>query len=157
MSKNKKIFISIFFLLLSILFLIINLHISSRFYTKFTDQVPVKYKAKIISEMDNLNFSPGQNVILKIKLINEGSYIWNSSEPQPVTLSYNVLDSNLRIIKSDCVNIVIPGKIYYYYFVDIDLPVTAPDKKGIYYIQFNLKKDNKFVYVLDEKLKMEIR
>ncbi|SNX52861.1 hypothetical protein [Thermoanaerobacterium sp. RBIITD] len=157
MSKIKKSIISIFFLLLSVLFLIANVNISSEFYTRFTDEVPVRYKAKIIIEDGNLNFSPGQNAILKLRLVNEGSYVWNGLEPQPVMLSYNILDSNLKAVKSDCGNIVIPGEIYYKYFVDVDVPITVPNAKGSYYIEFNLKKGNKAVYVSDEKIKIEVK
>ncbi|MGI1690925.1 hypothetical protein [Thermoanaerobacter uzonensis] len=155
--RNGKIFISIFLLLLSALFLIINVHISSNFYTNFTEQVPVKYKAKIVSEINDLIFSPAQNAIVKIKLVNEGSEVWDSSKPEPVKISYNILNSDMKDIKSNYEDIVIPGEVYYYYFVDIDIPITAPNKKGTYYIEFNLKKGNKVVYVLDEKIKMEVR
>ncbi|QSZ27764.1 hypothetical protein ACETAC_02370 [Aceticella autotrophica] len=143
--------------MLSILFLLANVHISSGFYARFTDEVPVKYKADIINKVDNLKFSPGQNAIFKLRLVNEGSYIWNSSKPQPVMLSYNILDSNLKPVKLDCGNIVIPGEIYYKYFADVDVPVFAPNEKGTYYIQFNLKKGNEVVYTSDGKIKMEVR
>lgn len=157
MSKIKKSIISIFFLLLSILFLVANVYISSNFYSRFTDEVPVEYKADIINKTDNLNFLRGQNTNLQLRLVNEGSHVWNSSEPQPVMISYNILDSNLKAVKSDCGNIVIPGEIYYKYFVDVDVPLTAPNVKGAYYIELNLKKGNKVVYVSDEKIKIEVR
>lgn len=157
LTENKKNFILVFFLMLSIVFLLANAHISSGFYTRFTDEVPVKYKADIINKVDNLKFSPGQNAILKLRLVNEGSYVWNSSEPQPVLLSYNILDSNLKAVKSDCGNIVIPGEIYYKYFVDVDVPITVPNVKGAYYIELNLKKGEKVVYVSDEKIKIGVR
>ncbi|WKV08523.1 hypothetical protein Q2T46_13465 [Thermoanaerobacterium sp. CMT5567-10] len=157
MAENKKNFILVFFLMLSILFLLANAHISSGFYTRFTDEVPVKYKVNIVNKVNNLKFSPGQNAILKLRLVNEGSYVWNSSEPQPVLLSYNILDSNLKAVKSDLGNIVIPGEIYYKYFVDVYVPITAPNVKGAYYIELNLKKGNKVVYVPDEKIKIEVR
>lgn len=142
---------------MSILFLIANVHISSSFYSRFTDEVPVEYKADIINKTVNLNFLRGQDTNLQLRLVNEGSHVWNSSKPQPVMISYNILDSNLKAVESDCGNIVIPGEIYYKYFVDIDVPLTVPSEKGSYYIEFNLKKGNKAVYVSDEKIKIEVR
>ncbi|ORX23125.1 hypothetical protein BVF91_07520 [Thermoanaerobacterium sp. PSU-2] len=157
MSKIKKSIVSIFFLLMSILFLAANVHVSSNFYSRFTDEVPVEYKADIINKTNNLNFLRGQNTNLQLRLVNEGSHVWNSSEPQPVILSYNILDSNLKAVKSDLGNIVIPGEIYYKYFVDVDVPITIPNVKGAYYIQFNLKKGYEIVYTVNEKLKIEVR
>lgn len=142
---------------MSILFLAANVHVSSNFYSRFTDEVPVEYKADIINKTNNLNFLRGQNTNLQLRLVNEGSHVWNSSEPQPVILSYNILDSNLKVVKSNLGNIVIPGQIYYKYFVDVDVPIVIPNEKGIYYIEFTLKKGNKAMYVSDEKIKIEVR
>jgi hypothetical protein len=142
---------------MSILFLAANVHISSNFYSRFTDEVPIEYKADIINKTNNLNFLRGQNTNLQLRLVNEGSHVWNSSEPQPVILSYNILDSNLKVVKSDLGNIVIPGEIYYKYFVDVDVPIVILNEKGTYYIEFTLKKGNKAVYVSDEKIKIEVR
>ncbi|HHY80977.1 MAG TPA: hypothetical protein GX516_11770 [Thermoanaerobacter sp.] len=156
MKEKMKMLMSIIFLSLSVVFLIVNAHISSVFYSKFTEQVPVKYKAKIITEGNNLVFSPGQRAVIKFKLINEGSEVWDSSKPDPVKLSYVILNREMKKVDRTENEIVIPGKISYYFFVELDLPLVIPSKRGVYYVEFSLKRENNAVYRLPEKVRIKV-
>ncbi|KHO61985.1 hypothetical protein THYS13_00120 [Thermoanaerobacter sp. YS13] len=141
MDLSKKIFIFVVSPILAALILIYNAHIASSYYTDLSKQVPVEYKAKMITQTDKIIANAGQMIVVKIRLVNEGSLVWNSSGTNPVNLSYHLFDESGKLLKFDNERFPIPGEIPYKYFVDISPQLKVPNKKGSYILEFDLVRE----------------
>jgi hypothetical protein len=141
MNLIKKVAVFVIFPILAILILIYNAHIASTYYTDISKQVPVQYKAEIISQTDRITANAGQIISFKLRLINEGSFVWGSSGNNPVNLSYHLFNGNGELLKFDNERFAIPGEIPYKYFVDISPQLKVPNKKGSYILEFDLVRE----------------
>jgi hypothetical protein len=115
--------------------------IASRVYTQDDRGQGNSYNARISSDNSQYKIESGGILKVKLHLVNEGNIVWKNSGPNPVNLSYHLLDSKENIIKYDNPRFSISGELPSKYFGDVVASIPAPIKKGKYIIQFDMVKE----------------
>lgn len=141
MSLPQRIFVFLLCPLIIVLIMLYNAHTASSFYKNISNQVHIEYKAEITSKIDSITAQKGQTVNVELRLVNEGSYIWDNSKGNPVYLSYHLLDKDGKIIKYDNERFAIPGVVPYKYFININPQIKVPDKSGTYILEFDIVRE----------------
>lgn len=137
MESLKKIIIFVILPILAITILYINGNIqAAKYQNKLTNIA--QYDANISTNRTFIKVKAGKIFEIPLKIKNTGSMSWVKDDKNSINLSYHVLNEKNQVIlhdgeRTNLVNSVRSGET-----TELNAKVKAPDKAGIYYIEFDM-------------------
>ncbi len=102
------------------------------------DQAAKIYGEQFTVVKQTLDGKPGQTLSVNATVKKTGNFIWPHAGPNPVNMSYHVLDSNKKAViidrlRADLPNDLLPGQQ-----VTVLLKVKVPQEPGSYIVQLDM-------------------
>ncbi|MCR4431966.1 MAG: hypothetical protein NUV45_13230 [Tepidanaerobacteraceae bacterium] len=137
METLRKIMVFFILPVLAVALLYVNGRIQAdKYFNRLSDLK--QYDSQISADLTELKARPGEKLILPLDIKNTGTMSWLSDGKNSINLSYHILDENKKMILNDGERTAIPGSVKSGEAVQVNAQVKAPEKAGIYYIEFDM-------------------
>lgn len=85
-----------------------------------------------------IHAASGQLLKIDVTAVNTGNFIWSHDGPNPVHLSYQILDHNKQLVLSDGLRTTLPYDLRPGQRVTVPMSLKAPDEVGDYIVQLDM-------------------
>lgn len=120
--------------------LIFNARVMSTHYMTLEgfDQATKKYGEQFSVPKQTLESVHGQTLSINVTVKNTSSFIWPQDGPNPVHMSYHILDANKKVVTYDGLRVGLPDDLRPGQQVTVPLKVKDPEQLGNYLVQLDM-------------------
>src|SRR4030067_1861397 len=103
--------------------------------------------ASIKAEVREIRAHAGETAEVALRIKNEGLTEWRSSGPNPVFVSFHLLDAGQRVLRFDNPRTPLPGVIRPGEAAEVSVRLKAPLAAGDYRLEFDLLREGLFWFL----------
>lgn len=137
MDTLKKIIVFVIVPVLIVVLLYVNGSLQAAKYEDKTIDLK-QYDASITTHIESIKANPNEKFEIPLTIKNLGTMVWMKDDKNSINLSYHIFNEDDEVILYDGERTSLTKSVKSGETIDLNAVVQAPNKVGIYYIEFDM-------------------